>query len=451
VLAAGASLHAKIRLCGDALDEPANEYAQAPPRKLTSLIAGKGRHDRCTRRIKSSKMFLDKDQATSLAIFCKVVDNYGDIGICWRFARQLQQEHGISVTLWVDDLQSFQRICPDVVINLEVQQLAGVTVRHWRNQEGVFSAGEVADIVIEFFACDIPPGYVAAMAKSNPRPVWLNLEGLSAEDWVEGCHTLPSPHPRLPLTKYFFFPGFTNKTGGLLHESSLEEQRQRFQSDQAAMAAFLAQFGVAPAEVASLKVSLFCYPTAPVAALFEAWQSGDTAITCLVPEGVAVEAIQAFLGGEAQPGAARTCGALTVRVLPFVAQPDYDKLLWACDLNFVRGEDSFVRAQWAGKPFIWHIYPQDENLHHKKLRAFLQRYSADIESLIALSLCWNGARTQNMEERPDWSALWSRFQDDMPKIACRSADWQRQILANGDLAFNLLKFADALQSAATEN
>jgi uncharacterized repeat protein (TIGR03837 family) len=396
-------------------------------------------------------MFVNRNQATSLAIFCKVVDNYGDVGICWRLARQLQQQHGIAVTLWVDDLRSFQRICPDVVINAEVQQLAGVTVRHWCNQEGVFSASDVADIVIEFFACDIPPGYVAAMAERNPRPVWLNLEGLSAEEWVEGCHTLPSSHPRLPLTKYFFFPGFTNKTGGLLHESSLEEQRQQFQSDQAAMTAFLAQFGVTPTEMASLKASLFCYPHAPVSALFDAWQSGDAAITCLVPEGVAVEAVQAFLGEEAKPGAARTCGALTVRVLPFIAQPDYDKLLWACDLNFVRGEDSFVRAQWAGKPFVWHIYPQDENLHHKKLHAFSQRYAAGIESLIAFSLHWNGVRTENMTERVDWSALWLPFQADMPKIACRSADWQRQMLGNGDLASNLLKFAGSLSLLTEKN
>lgn len=386
----------------------------------------------------------------SLHLFCHVVDNFGDVGICWRLARQLQQEHGIAVTLWLDDLHSFQRICPDAVIGADDQQLAGVTVRHWRNQEGVFSAGDVADIVIEFFGCDIPDGYIAAMAECNPRPVWLNLEGLSAEEWVEGCHTLPSPHPRLPLTKYFFFPGFTNKTGGLLCESSLEEQRRQFQSNQAAMTAFLAQFGVTPIEMASLKVSLFCYPHAPVSALFDTWQSGDTAITCLVPEGIAVEVIQAFLGGEAKPGAARTCGALTVRVLPFLAQPEYDKLLWACDLNFVRGEDSFVRAQWAGKPFIWHIYPQDENLHHVKLRAFLQRYAAGIESLIAFSSCWNGVRTENMQGQDDWFALWPLFQADMPKIACRSADWQRQMLANGDMASNLLKFAGSLRSVIVE-
>jgi uncharacterized repeat protein (TIGR03837 family) len=397
-------------------------------------------------------MFPTKKLAISLALFCKVVDNFGDIGICWRLARQLHHEHGVDVTLWVDDLRSFQRICPDVVISAEVQQLAGVKVRHWRDQEGVFSTGDVADIVIEFFAVDIPPGYVAAMAECNPRPVWLNLEGLSAEEWVEGCHTLPSPHPRLPITKYFFFPGFTNKTGGLLHESSLEEQRRQFQSDQAAMAAFLAQFGMTPKEMASLKVSLFCYPHAPVPALLDTWQSGETAITCLVPEGVAVEAVQAFLGGEAKPGAVRTRGALTVRVLPFVPQPDYDKLLWACDLNFVRGEDSFVRSQWAGKPFIWHIYPQDENLHHKKLRAFLQRYSTGMESLTAaFSLHWNGAGNENISQQVDLPALWARYQADMPKMTNRVTDWQREMLANGDLAFNLLKFASSIRSVTAEN
>jgi uncharacterized repeat protein (TIGR03837 family) len=376
-------------------------------------------------------------QPTSLALFCKVVDNYGDIGICWRLARQLEQEHGIAVTLWVDDLLSFQRICPEVALDLDQQQIGSVTVRHWRDQDGMFAASDVADIVIEFFACDIPPAYIAAMAECTSRPVWLNLEGLSAEEWVEGCHTLSSPHPSMSLTKYFFFPGFTSKTGGLLLESGLQQQRQALQQDQAAMAAFLGQFGVTPAEMASLKVSLFCYPQAPVPALFNAWESGDTAIICLVPEGVAGDAVQAFLGQTAQAGASATRGALTVRILPFVPQPDYDKLLWACDLNFVRGEDSFVRAQWAGKPFVWHIYPQDKDLHHVKLNAFLQRYSANTESLSEFTLGWNAAT----QTTGDWGSLWPRLVSDLQKIASMSEDWQRQMLENGDLASNLLKFA----------
>ncbi|HJV50751.1 MAG TPA: elongation factor P maturation arginine rhamnosyltransferase EarP [Noviherbaspirillum sp.] len=396
-------------------------------------------------------MSFTKNQATTLALFCKVVDNFGDIGICWRLARQLRNEHAIAVTLWVDDLRSFRRICPEVAIDADAQRVGGVMVRHWRDQDGVFSADEIADIVIEFFGCDIPPGYVAAMVDCDPRPVWINLEGLSAEEWVEGCHTLPSSHPRLPLTKYFFFPGFTGKTGGLLHEASLEEQRRQFQADPAAVAAFLARLGMTPAELASLKASMFCYPHAPVSKLFDAWRNGGRALTCLVPEGVAADVVQAFLGEEARPGAVCTRDALTVRVLPFVPQPDYDKLLWACDLNFVRGEDSFVRAQWAGKPFVWHIYPQEKNLHHVKLRAFLQRYSPGIESVNTLSLRWNGATSEDMEGQAGWSEIWTQFQADMPEIAKRTREWRQQVLVNGDLATNLLKFADALRVDVAQN
>ena len=379
------------------------------------------------------------DRATSLAIFCKVVDNFGDIGICWRLARQLQREHGVAVTLWVDDLASFRRICPQIDVALGVQQAAGVTVRHWGGQDGSFNPGEIADIVIEFFACDIPPGYIAAMAQCQPHPVWLNLEGLTAEEWVEGCHQLTSP--RHGMIKHFFFPGFTDKTGGLLREAGLEQRRRQFQADPLAMQAFLSQFGVTPGEMAALKVSLFCYPHAPVAELLAAWEAGREPIFCLVPEGVAFDAVSRFIGADAVAGAAHTLGALTVRVLPFVAQDDYDKLLWVCDVNFVRGEDSFVRAQWAGKPFIWHIYPQEENLHHVKLRAFLQRYAFDadgaIDSLIEASECWNGARVAGQ----GWAPLWTALRADMPRMTARAGAWQAQMHDNGDLAGNVLAFA----------
>jgi hypothetical protein len=200
-----------------------------------------------------SQFASDMTESPTLALFCKVVDNYGDIGICWRLARQLVREHGIAVTLWVDDLRSFARICPAIDPAAAVQHAEGVAVYHWRDQEGTYYAEEVADIVIEFFAVDIPPGYVTAMAQRAVKPVWLNLEGLTAEEWVEGCHTLPSMHPRLPLTKHFFFPGFTPKTGGLLREAGLLAERDRFQRDPAAVAAFLAGLGIGAAEQAACK------------------------------------------------------------------------------------------------------------------------------------------------------------------------------------------------------
>ncbi|MGB9107991.1 MAG: elongation factor P maturation arginine rhamnosyltransferase EarP [Telluria sp.] len=375
----------------------------------------------------------------TLAIFCKVVDNYGDIGICWRLSRQFHTEHGIAVTLWVDDLASFRRIWPGVDTNAELQNIDGIQVRHWRGQDGDFAPADIPDVVIEFFGVDIPPNYIAAMAQCEPRPVWINYEGLSAEEWVEGCHRLPSMHPRLKLTKHFFFPGFTDKTGGLLRERGLVDERERFQADPAAMAAFLACFGVTQQEMASYKVSLFCYPQAPVAELFAQWQQGAMAVTCLVPEGVARAQVTAFLGGDALAGAAATHGALTVRVIPFMPQTDYDRLLWACDLNFVRGEDSWVRAQWAARPFIWHIYPQDENLHHVKLRAFLQKYAGDMQSLVDFSLRWNGAQDGQMD------ALWTSLQADLPSIVRRAHAWEAQMAANGDLVSNLLAFARSLR------
>jgi uncharacterized repeat protein (TIGR03837 family) len=183
-------------------------------------------------------------------------------------------------------------------------------------------------------------------------------------------------------------------------------------------------------------------------------------VACLVPEGVAKDEVRAFLGAEPVAGAVRTQGMLTVRVLPFVPQPDYDRLLWACDVNIVRGEDSFVRAQWAGRPFAWHIYPQDENLHHKKLRAFIARYCApqygaaldgaapdnaaagrpDSNALERLMLALNG-----VVEETDWLPLWKAVSYSLEPLACRSANWQKALLENGDLASNLLTFARSVR------
>ena len=171
-------------------------------------------------------------------IFCTVVDNYGDIGVCWRLARQLVAERAQRVRLWVDDLASFRRICPDIEPGLESQSSQGVEIRLWGEP---FAPVEAADVVIEAFACNPPPGYVAAMAARRPKSAWINLEYLSAEDWVRGCHALPSPQPSLGLVKYFFFPGFVAGTGGLLAERGLAEARDRFHSSPAEQRRFWEQ------------------------------------------------------------------------------------------------------------------------------------------------------------------------------------------------------------------
>jgi len=370
----------------------------------------------------------------TLALFCKVVDNFGDIGICYRLARQLTLEHQVAVTLWVDDLVSFQRICPPVDPTLPEQTVQQLQVRHWRDQNIDCTPEQVGDIVIEFFGCDLPPAYIAAM--KIRRPVWINLEGLSAEDWVESCHTLPSP--QFTLTKYFYYPGFTGKTGGLLRESGLLLERDQFLGDPSAVRAFLSGLGVTQTEQEALKVSLFCYPHAPVSELFKAWQHGSTPITCLVPQGVAQEQVEHFMGPARGPAPRSvTRGALTVRQIPFLPQEEYDRLLWSCGINFVRGEDSFVRAQWAGRPFVWHIYPQDKHLHHVKLNAFLQRAGLRATSAGQFNLAWNEA----LQGHPELAVLWHEFEKDRQKIANMAPEWQSKLITNGDLAANLMQFA----------
>lgn len=375
----------------------------------------------------------------TLALFCKVIDNFGDIGICWRLARQLQHEHQLQVTLWVDDLVSFKRICPAVSTTQPLQTIEQVTIQHWQNVDSDALFSKTADIVIEFFGCDIPTRYINAMAHMTAQPVWLNIEGLSAEQWVEGCHLLTSPHPQNGLIKHFFYPGFTNKTGGLILEKSLLKQRQFFQESTLAKHAFLNALGLNDAEQNSFIISLFCYPNAPAQALFEVWKNSAFAITCLIPEGVVSQAVQQFTGQNLTANQRIQLGALTLKILPFVAQPDFDKLLWCCDLNMVRGEDSIVRSHWANRPFVWHIYPQENNLHHTKLNAFLDKCTATTPASRAFWHAWNEIGNPPQS----WVDVWLNFYQDLPKIAALISEWQEIVTKNGDFASNLVAFSTA--------
>lgn len=319
-------------------------------------------------------------------LFCRVIDNYGDIGVSWRLARQLAAEHGLDVRLWLDDVVAFCRIYPAADPNLRVQHHCGVAI-HWWSED--CSGVEAADVVIEAFGCELPTHYIAAMTARERPPLWLNLEYLSAEEWVEGCHGLPSLQANT-LAKYFFFPGFTSKTGGLLRESSLIQRRKDFQSCEVHKASFLQDLGV-QWSAASQLISLFSYENTGLSTWLASLANAERSSHILVPEGRILGDLANYLGvARIHLGRLYRRGALSIQVLPFLSQDDYDRLLWACDFNIVRGEDSFVRAQWAGRPFIWHIYPQEEGAHLIKLDAFLQRYCEGLspDLRLAMKACW---------------------------------------------------------------
>ncbi|HLP97187.1 MAG TPA: elongation factor P maturation arginine rhamnosyltransferase EarP [Sideroxyarcus sp.] len=371
----------------------------------------------------------------SCDIFCNVIDNYGDIGVSWRLARQLANEHELAVRLWVDDLRSFAKLCPEADAARDEQYCRGVEVRRWPAE---LPAVEPAGLVIEAFACRLPQSYVESMAACERKPVWLNLEYLSAEEWVEGCHKLPSPHPSLPLTKYFFFPGFTAKTGGLLLERDLLARRDAFLSDDGAQQRYWQNQGVPERVTGELRVSLFGYENEAMKDLLGAWERGESLVTCLLPEGRSLPQVAAFFGRPAgRAGEIWQCGQLRVHVLPFVEQERYDELLWACDVNFVRGEDSCVRAQWAAKPFIWQIYPQHDGVHLEKLQAFMNLYCVGLSdaasrAMQALWLDWNRGDPAGQA----WLDLLSCREE----LQAQARVWAQR-LAGNNLALNLLDFS----------
>lgn len=365
-------------------------------------------------------------------IFCTVIDNFGDIGVCWRLARQLATEHDVAVRLWLDDVARLQPLEPEIDPALETQIHRDVEIRLWEQD---FPVIEPADVVIEAFGCALPMVYEHAMASRATPPVWINLEYLSAEAWVESCHALPSPHPYLKLTKYFFFPGFTDGTGNLLREAGLLERRETFQ---AAPDTFRATLGLPPANPGELLVSLFSYDTAPIRELLAQWEAAEVPVRCLLPAGKPLAQVAEHFGENTlHPGDVRQRGNLTLHVLPFVRQEEYDQLLWLCDLNFVRGEDSFVRAQWAGKPLVWQIYLQEDDAHRPKLDAFLDLYCLMITEpaasmMRAFHYGWNNFGPLS----------WEDFIRHRKAFEANAEGWAEHYFAQPDLASKLVIFCN---------
>ena len=370
-------------------------------------------------------------------IFCSVVDNYGDIGVCWRLARQLACAPARNVRLWVDDLASFHRLCPAVDPARNLQRIESVEVHRWI--EPLPQIGP-ADVVVEGFGVRLPDSYLAVMAARAPRPAWINLEHLSAESWVEGHHMLPSPHPRLPVTKYFFFPGFTTATGGLLIENGLARARDEFQNDPAATAAFRRSIGIELPGNDEFTLSLFCYDNAALAALVAAWSSNAAPVNCLVPDGPALAQLAQITGRPIAVGTAVRLGSLAIHAIPFLEVDLYDRLLWSCDVNMVRGEDSFVRAQLAARPLVWHAYPQEDGAHLGKVSAFADHY-ADALGVAARTAYRSFVEAWNLEST-DIGANWTAFQSQRGEFALHARKWAAQLEQGGSLAVKLAEFCE---------
>ena len=381
-------------------------------------------------------------------IFCTVVDNFGDVGVCWRLAADLAAR-GEVVRLWVDDSSALAWMAP--------QGAPGVSVLPWPGEVGDMRHDmtadrthdsthdwEPGDVVLEAFGCALPATFIERMAARATAPVWINLEYLSAEPLVERLHGLPSPQlagPGQGLTKWFFYPGFSKATGGLIREPESMAAQQQFDAT-----AWLKGNGITVRE-GERRVSLFCYDNPALPVLLDELARQPTLL--LVTAGQAARQVLQDLG----PGLTRR--ELRAVLLPLLTQQDFDALLWSCELNFVRGEDSFVRAQWAGRPFVWQIYPQHDGAHEAKLCAFLDRFlgraplpsvAADTlandtlaDSIRSLWRLWNGLPALPSRRGPNPAPASALAQLVAWRRHCGA--WRDELLAQPDLTRQLVRFA----------
>lgn len=352
-------------------------------------------------------------------LFCRVVDNFGDIGVCWRLASNLAAR-GEVVRLFCDDSSALEWMAPG--------RPASIQVLPWHEVEDDHLE-PIGDVVIEAFGCTLPDSMLRRMATeaaTGLQHVWINLEYLSAEADVERSHRLPSPQlagPGIGLQKWFFYPGFTARTGGLLREESLLRRSRAFDK-----AAWLQRLRIDAADD-ELLVSVFCYDASALPGLLQ--RIGAAKVLLLVTP-AARAAVRRLVDGTGWPPGWR------MHALPWLSQLDYDHLLWSCDLNLVRGEDSFVRAQWAAKPFVWQIYPQSDAAHVPKLDAFLERHLAAAPAGLAagVSALWN--QWNGLPPPPMAGAVPATFRADWTELA---EHWCDSLAQQPDLASQLIEFA----------
>lgn len=378
-------------------------------------------------------------------IFCQVVDNHGDLGVCWRLSRHLVAL-GHHVRLYVDDASALTWMAP------HHQDHASLRVLPWPSDDSLASweacGWQRPHCVIEAFGCELPNVYLHNVLAPEPQGeksrawvwTWINLEYLSAEDYPNRMHKLASPvlqGAASGMTKWFFYPGFTTQTGGLLkkHVPSFLLSNEAVHEPSAQALTWPAQ--------ANLRVFVFSYEPRALKDLLLQLSRSQRSVHLKISAGRSSVFTRSVLKSPELLGQQATTQSpqvhikkMSIEFLEHVDHAGFDALLQSSDLNFVRGEDSWVRAIWAEKPFVWQIYPQDDGVHFKKINAFLNRFEAP-DSLKQAFMVWNEFE----------HAQFPRLSEE---LLGAWAQWSRQVARelNGrtDLAIQLSEFLSLKQA-----
>jgi len=389
---------------------------------------------------------------TSIDIFCHVIDNYGDAGVVYRFAKEcLLARPGLRIRVFIDDVKPLHDMVPGIDPVKTMQELDGVAFNSWDiiTEDLVKEIG-TADILVEAFACFIPD-MVLETASRRPTVI-INLEYFSAEPWIEGYHLKESLVGRGALKKYYFMPGLTPASGGVIIDTRMERARGVVNQNRVEyFAELLEKYGLGRhGSKIPLFGTVFTY-TRGFDTLLEDLQSIDNDVFLFVLGQKSAEGMLRTLERKtAGPfsGPIGKLGNTHIVFMPFLPQYHYDELLCACDFNIVRGEDSLVRAVLAGKPLLWQAYIQENKYQLVKVKAFAEtfrRYCDDEnlgahfhDTLMEFNAMGKEEPAQKTQER------YVRFFSDLNKIECATRKMSYFMRENCNLVKKFLEFLDQI-------
>ena len=383
-----------------------------------------------------------KCTADEVWVFVRVIDNWGDVGVGWRLCMQLACSFPWRVRLWIDDVAALGKL----VLAAELAAVQDtVMVEKWSDDDSVsLRLAQLADpvMVIETFGCDLPSPVLRRMQQC--QPLWLNWEYLTAEDWAVDLQAMPSLQGN-GLAKYFWFMGIDQQSGGLLREANYLSRRNEFLQQPCLQQAFKQQYGLPLEHVGQLWL-IFAYTSERWAQWLSMWRGADEPITLWLAGHEVADSLRAagVIAADAlqQVGDTFELEQVTMVRIPFVPQSAFDNLLWLADGAIVRGEDSFVRALWAGLPFLWHIYQQEEAVHLQKLDAYWHKASINWpasvrEAVLALSADLNGGEHLSESLR---LRLWLNLRSEWQNWVNAASTWSDSLHLHSSAMERLARF-----------
>ena len=363
-----------------------------------------------------------------ITVLCKVVDNFGDIGVVWRLccqlSNQIKKENLTSkINLIVDDLASFNKICNSVDFSKSFQVVDEINVYNWNDEKLCYDEfskndGENLSVILEVFQCGRPAWMEKILFedKLNRTVQIIMIDYLTAEKYAEDFHCLQSLTRSSKVQKVNFMPGFTKKTGGLIIDSEWEHFCD-YQNNK----------------------TLLCFTyDRNWNALANACKKSQYIEKVLIAPGKGFDSLKkSFYSNFIKDS------NLKIEELSFMNQNEWDKMLKNCGVLFIRGEESMSRACLSGIPFVWHAYPQSNEYQLIKVRALLERMSNhfEVEDFKIIEKVWiliNSAESEVEQEEFEKAIL--DFFNNAEKLVYGFREFALDLRKNGDLCSNLMTF-----------